>query len=294
MVESTNAPLIPSWGKKILIGAALVLLGAGAGLSTAVLVLEDAATRVTAPEDMAWIEARNAGLRAELHRLENGLDEVALGLEESQGVAYQARSLVGLSPWTPGLDHQPIHRAAPPRNRLGREVAFSNVRVRETLKEARALSRSFREVVSRMEDEAQTWASIPSTRPVEGARLSSPFGLRRDPFTGRLAWHYGMDLSVPAGTPVLACAEGTVIRAEYAGGYGKLVEIDHGNGLRTRYGHNSKIVVTQGQRVRRGQLLAYVGATGRASAPHLHYEVHLHGKPVNPEPYLLPDQLTAE
>jgi murein DD-endopeptidase MepM/ murein hydrolase activator NlpD len=149
-------------------------------------------------------------------------------------------------------------------------------------------------IVARMEADAATWACVPSTRPLNRARLTSSYGRRRDPFTGRLAWHRGLDMSAPVGTPVLASAEGRVIRAGYYGAYGYLVEMDHGNGLRTRYAHNSRLAVHAGQRVRRGEIISYVGATGRASASHLHYEVLLHGEPVNPEPYILPDYLTAE
>ena len=118
--------------------------------------------------------------------------------------------------------------------------------------------------------------------------------MRRDPFTGERVWHRGMDVSVPAGTPVVACAEGLVIRSGWYGGYGKMVEVNHGNGLHTRYAHNSRLVVPVGRRVKRGELLGYVGSTGRANAPHLHYEVRLHGKPVNPEPYILPPTIVTE
>jgi murein DD-endopeptidase MepM/ murein hydrolase activator NlpD len=111
--------------------------------------------------------------------------------------------------------------------------------------------------------------------------------MRPDPFTGVYAYHEGLDMGAPVGSPIRATAEGVVTRAGYYRGYGYMVEVDHGNGLLTRYAHNSRNAVLPGQLVTRGQILGFVGRTGRANAPHLHYEVRLHGRAVNPEPYLL-------
>ena len=135
---------------------------------------------------------------------------------------------------------------------------------------------------------AQT-ISIPSRRPVEAMRLTSTFGHRSDPFTGRRARHNGIDIPGPIGTPIYATADGVVGRAQRAGGYGNLVEIDHGNGMQTRYGHLSQINVQPGQRVRRGDVIALMGSTGRSTGSHLHYEVRIAGAPVNPEPFIADD-----
>ncbi len=128
-------------------------------------------------------------------------------------------------------------------------------------------------------------AEAPSLWPVEG-RITSSFGERVDPFNGEGAFHSGIDLSVPYGTPVHAAADGVVSFADLMNGYGRLIDLDHGNGLVTRYGHLSGFAITPGQRVRRGQVIGYVGATGRVTAAHLHYEVRIHGVPVNPHNYL--------
>jgi murein DD-endopeptidase MepM/ murein hydrolase activator NlpD len=125
----------------------------------------------------------------------------------------------------------------------------------------------------------------PGGWPVHGW-ISSPFGMRKSPFTGRQMFHEGIDIAAAAGTPVFASAKGTVISAGYAAGYGNLVVIDHGNGYQTAYGHNSKLFVKAGQKVKKGQKISSVGSTGRSTGPHLHYEVRFHGKPINPRKFL--------
>jgi murein DD-endopeptidase MepM/ murein hydrolase activator NlpD len=125
----------------------------------------------------------------------------------------------------------------------------------------------------------------PSLWPVEG-RIMSPFGIRTDPFSGEGAIHTGVDLSAPMGTPVRAVADGIIVNAGWSSGYGRLVIIDHGNGLETYYGHLSAFEVVPGQEVRRGDIIAKSGASGRATSPHLHYEVRIGGTPVNPYKFL--------
>ncbi len=128
--------------------------------------------------------------------------------------------------------------------------------------------------------------AIPSVQPVEHLAFTSNFGIRSDPFRGTAKMHAGVDIPGPVGTPVYATADGFVDRAERAGGYGNLVEIDHGKGIQTRYGHLSKILVADHTRVHRGQLIALIGSTGRSTGPHLHYEVRIDGHAVNPVPFL--------
>ncbi|WP_284052450.1 M23 family metallopeptidase [Stakelama marina] len=128
--------------------------------------------------------------------------------------------------------------------------------------------------------------SIPSLKPVEHVTFSSTFGVRTDPFRGTSAMHAGVDIPGPKGTPVYATADGIIDRAGRAGGYGNMVEIDHGRGIETRYGHLSKILVKDNQRVHRGDLIALMGSTGRSTGSHLHYEVRIDGHAVNPMPYL--------
>jgi murein DD-endopeptidase MepM/ murein hydrolase activator NlpD len=125
----------------------------------------------------------------------------------------------------------------------------------------------------------------PSLWPLMG-RIMSPYGGRQDPFSGEGATHTGVDISAQVGTPVKTAADGVVVHAEWSSGYGRMVVIDHGNGLQTRYAHLSQFQVVPGQEVRRGDVIALSGASGRATGPHLHFEVRLMGTPVNPYPYL--------
>jgi len=125
-------------------------------------------------------------------------------------------------------------------------------------------------------------APLALSAPLAGAQTSSPFGLRADPFTGRPAIHAGLDLAAPEGTPVAASAPGVVVSAGPRPGYGLAVEIDHGGGVTTLYGHASELLVEPGQRVERGEAIARVGETGRATGPHLHFEVRTQGTPVDP------------
>ena len=128
--------------------------------------------------------------------------------------------------------------------------------------------------------------AIPSAQPVEKLDYSSAWGVRSDPFHGSARMHAGVDIRGPVGTPIYATADGYVGRAQRAGGYGNLVELEHGKGLQTRYGHLSKILVNSGDRVRRGQLIGLMGSTGRSTGSHLHYEVRMDGGAVNPVPFL--------
>ena len=132
-------------------------------------------------------------------------------------------------------------------------------------------------------------ANIPSMWPHAG-KINNEFGFRRNPFGGRsYEFHPGMDIDGQRGENVIAPAGGTVIKAGWTGGYGNMVEIDHGRGLTTRYGHLSKIDVSVGDTVTRGDLFAYIGSTGRSTGPHLHYELRLNDKSINPRHVLPPE-----
>ncbi len=129
--------------------------------------------------------------------------------------------------------------------------------------------------------------SIPSLIPVTSSRgMSSGFGMRVHPVLGGMRAHKGIDLPAPTGTPIHAAADGVVGKADWSGGYGLLVELDHGAAMETRYGHMSRIAVAEGQRVRKGDVIGYVGSTGRSTGAHLHYEVRIGGDAVNPLPYM--------
>jgi murein DD-endopeptidase MepM/ murein hydrolase activator NlpD len=123
-------------------------------------------------------------------------------------------------------------------------------------------------------------------RSVGGARLTSGFGMREHPLLGVSRPHLGVDLAAPTGTPVFATADGVVGRAGASGGYGLSIALEHAAGMETRYGHLSRLNVTAGQRVRKGDVIGFVGSTGLSTGPHLHYETRVNGRAVNPMPYI--------
>ena len=127
---------------------------------------------------------------------------------------------------------------------------------------------------------------VPQVVPAANERITSSFGYRRDPFTRRAAMHNGIDFRGGRGSPIFAAARGEVVFAGRRGGYGNLVEISHGNGMMTRYAHLSRIDVSVGDSVEAGDTLGGLGSTGRSTGPHLHFEVRINGRAVNPRPFL--------
>ena len=129
--------------------------------------------------------------------------------------------------------------------------------------------------------------AIPSRMPLAAAILTSNYGMRTHPVLGGRRNHKGVDLAAPTGTPVYATADGLVAKAKRFSSYGLFIQIEHGANLQTRFAHMSRLAVTAGQRVRKGELIGYVGSTGRSTGPHLHYEVRVEGVAVNPIPYMV-------
>ena len=132
----------------------------------------------------------------------------------------------------------------------------------------------------------QQMIAVPSGMPLLDARLTSDFGMRTHPVLGGRRSHNGIDLAAPTGTPIYATADGVVSMSKYYGSYGNYVQVEHGANLQTRFAHMSDMVVREGERVTKGQLIGYVGSTGRSTGPHLHYEVRMAGEAVNPLPYM--------
>ncbi|HET8855729.1 MAG TPA: M23 family metallopeptidase, partial [Salinimicrobium sp.] len=147
-------------------------------------------------------------------------------------------------------------------------------------------SKSLDEIASLAKDKEELLASIPAIMPVKNEdlrRMASGYGWRTDPFTKVRKFHYGMDFSAPRGTPVYATGDGVVVRADNrSSGYGNHIRIDHGFGYKTLYGHLYKYNVRDGQKVERGDIIGYVGSTGRSQGSHVHYEIFKDGKRINP------------
>lgn len=205
---------------------------------------------------------------------------------ENQLAQYQAQAN-RLHQRMQGL-YRPI-AGMPPLSAETWEGGMGGAPIRSTerlLYQARLLLSEYYLLQARISEQLSHVAYIPCISPISGP-IVSHFGMRRDPFHGAWQMHTGLDFSAPYGAPVRATADGRVRFAGWdGGGYGLQVEIDHTNGLVTKYAHLSRLAVTQGQKIKRGQVIGYVGSTGYSVAPHLHYEVIERGVKVDPAKYL--------
>ncbi len=239
---------------------------------------------------------QNALLRERIRVLDGDLDRLQRRVAEISALESRARLLAGLSPIDPEVrqmgvggpefaTHDGLAQANPEAAKEVNKVARSG---EELLRQAQYQRYSFLEIVESLQKQRESWAKVPSIAPVSSGKLSSCFGERLDPFTEQHSFHRGVDLSAERGTAIFATADGLVEFAGRDGGYGLTVCIDHGNGLETRYAHVLDVMVRRGQRVRRGDEIARVGSSGRSTGSHVHYEVRLNGKAVNPQAYILP------
>ncbi len=167
-----------------------------------------------------------------------------------------------------------------------KDYASLVVRIEKAVKETQLKEQSVIELWEGLSERQSLLNSTPNIKPARGW-LTSGFGYRQNPFTGKNAMHAGLDIAASPGSPVYAPADGLVIYASYDDSYGKLVSIDHGYGVTTRFGHNSQIYVHVGQRVSKWDVIAAVGNTGRSTGPHLHYEVRINSVPVDPINFIL-------
>lgn len=168
----------------------------------------------------------------------------------------------------------------------GRNYATLSIRIDKAVSAAGLKEQGVIKLQELLAERQSILNQTPSIKPTRGW-MTSRFGYRVDPFTGKPEMHYGLDFAAAPGTPVVAPADGVVSYVGYEGGYGKIVAIDHGYGVRTRFAHNSQIYVELGQKVQRRDVIAAVGSTGRSSGPHCHYEVRVNDIPVDPINYIL-------
>jgi murein DD-endopeptidase MepM/ murein hydrolase activator NlpD len=270
-----NAPLKPS---------PLSDAGAPATIRDARLGAVNPATGRSAVVGSDDIDGALAGVQASLDRIEARHRAVLSALEETyHSKAQRMRGVLA----DLGVDTKKI--APAPKNGIVSGTGGPYVPALPPFN-ASAFDRQLYSVkVARVEIDQLTRSlvSIPVRRPVAGeGEIVSGFGPRIDPFLSRPAMHTGLDFRAEVGDPVLVTANGTVTSAGWSGGYGKMVEVDHGNGLATRYGHMSEIDVKVGQQVKLGQSLGKVGTTGRSTGPHLHYETRIDGEAVDPQRFL--------
>lgn len=228
--------------------------------------------------------------RRRLSGISGRIDEISGDLERVRNFDAKLRIMMNMekdAPETVGPSAASFASAYVPLHR--QELAARKIQdFLASLQESVRLEEiSQQDLLRALREHKDTLASLPTIWPTTGF-ISSPFGSRSSPFGGgRVQFHKGIDISSRSGTPIVATAEGTVRQAGRDGAYGNSVEVHHGSGLVTKYAHMQRFVVEQGEWVRRGQVLGYVGMTGRATGPHLHYEVRLNGVPVNPMRYIL-------
>ncbi len=185
-------------------------------------------------------------------------------------------------------------------NRFGKSsvVTHTAYKIDRISQKVKVQAYSYKEIIDLVKNKEKMTASIPAIQPISNKdliRFGSPFGYRMHPILHRIMMHTGIDLTAHTGTPVYATGDGIVVRADAAArGYGNHIRISHGFGYMTMYAHLSKILVKPGQKVKRGELIGLVGSTGRSTGPHLHYEVRINGKPVNPVNFYYNDMTDEE
>ena len=270
-----------------------------AGLVSLVVVagVGFAVTQLGTPAAIA-VESENRALTGELAYLQSRVKELQDTIGSIGKRDEQIRLLAGLpsvesevreagigGPGSPDIEHDPLYQQNRP---LGKKAFGARVELDGLLRRANVLLSSFAEISDTLSRHADRLASTPSIMPTAGW-LSSNFSKSRlHPLLHVSRPHEGIDVTAPMGAPIVAPASGVVVRVARDAGYGLVVVIDHGNGIETKYAHCSRVVVQKGRRVTRGEVIAAVGNSGLSTGPHLHYEIHVNGRVVDPLTYVLP------
>lgn len=230
--------------------------------------------------DLERLREENESLRQINHSFEESIQKLEQQLSDYEDRTRQLAIVAGLEGFSGSVDAG-IGGESTHIDPMSGSYDLSSLESR-----AERLSTRLGKVEEKLEERLQWISSTPAIAPAKGI-LTSSYGYRRDPMHGGRAFHQGIDIAASPGHPVKATADGLVLRAGRIGGLGKAVYLAHGYGLSTRYGHLSKLAVEPGEKVERGAVIGYVGNTGRSTGYHLHYEVQLDGKAVNPLAYIL-------
>ncbi len=277
-----------------------VLSGAVAGLVVVLLAGYAAYSRGTDISHTARLARENAVLSRELGDLHGRLSSLADTLGRISQRDARIRVLANLEPIDPQVQAAGIGgpsaiggigASASPGSRRAEDI---RVDLNALIRRANLLATSFQEAADSLADHTDRLAATPSIMPTQGWLSSAFSSMRTHPILHIARPHEGIDVSAPMGSPIEAPAAGTVIEAGVESGYGNTVTVDHGYGIVTKFAHASKILVRRGQRVARGQRIALVGNSGLATGPHLHYEVHINGRAVDPLRYVLPDNVVTD
>lgn len=251
--------------------------------------------------EMLRLQSENQAFRERLSQLDEHLAHLEGEMQASQEIQQRLRLLDNLDPMTSevlqagvgGPSVVPGSDDLLPAD-LQQDLKTTGAQLSLLLRKARMQRDGYREILQIVENNQNDWDRTPSVRPITAGFISSRFGRRMDPFTGQAAMHKGIDFAARLGDPIHVTAKGRVTRASRWGSYGLLVEVDHGDGLKTRYAHCSKILVKRGQRVERGDVIARVGSTGKSTASHCHYEVIRAGMHQDPMKFLLPSGIVVD
>ena len=243
---------------------------------------------------LAQLQRENTDLNSRIQVFQREVDDLNRQMETNFELQNRARMLAGLDPidrdvWQVGVGGpEPFHQ----RNGRGAsDLVLTDLEenLDRMVRQSKLQLESYDEIVTILDKEKKLRDCTPSIRPVTGGYLSSRFGRRMDPFTGRIAHHTGVDYRARTGTPVMASADGVVTMAKKNGSFGLMIEVNHGFGFKTRYAHLSKMLVKRGTRVKRGEIIGLVGNTGRSTGSHLHYEVVFRKAHRNPLYYIIPE-----
>lgn len=265
--------------RKWRVSSAQLLLAAGAVLllaGTAFLFIWLHLSSRINPVEISRLQEENDQLRGVNQSFETSIRRLQDQLVQSEGRARQLAIVAGIDEL--GGNAEAGVGGGIPLDEAGGLPALES--------RSSGLAATLTAIEERLSERMRWISSTPAIAPVRGI-LTSGFGYRADPMTHGRGVHQGIDIAAPQGQPVRASADGVVMRATSVGGFGQAVFVAHGFGVTTTYGHLSRIDVRPGQRVKRGDLVGQVGSTGRSTAPHLHYEVRIDGKPVNPLGYIL-------
>lgn len=244
------------------------------------------------------LERENVRLANELNVLHGRMGALTDTMAALELRDTQLRLLANVDPIDPQVHAVgiggplPSEPAPAPETALEGRAAGVRVDLNALIRRANLLSASFKEAGDSLAIHADRLAATPSIMPTAGWLTSAFSRMREHPILHVARAHEGLDVSAPMGTPIEAPANGTVIQSGWEAGYGNVVTIDHGFGIVTKFAHASRLLVRVGQKVERGDRIAQVGNTGLSTGPHLHYEVHVNGRPVDPRRYILPGVVT--
>lgn len=272
------------------LGALGVVVAVGAGMTAHYAsVVNDARENPALREENLKLKSEIAVFRQQLEHVGSTLDRVERFDQKLRAMTLLSDPQRNLAmgpteqaPMAPNADNQFVRSTAsePPQALNGRLDKLSA--------EATRQEQSLQELQAYFQDQKSILASVPSIWPTRGW-VTSDFGSRVDPYTSERVMHAGLDIAGPHGKEIIAPSDGTVVFAGLEGGYGNVLVIDHGYGIKTRYGHLASIKVKAGEHIKRGQEIAALGNTGRSTGPHLHYEVRVNGIAQNPRKFILDD-----